>query len=489
MSRRRIRLTDVSLTDGQGAVWAGAMTTPMVGAVVQQLAAAQPDAIEVCSPDMLRQCVLRGEDPWQRIDVIRQRCPGMALRAVVSPLNEHGVRGADMISRDVAVQWLRELARRGVREVLLIDPLLDMRRLGPLLKQAAAIGITPIAALPLDEDSILGDATLCGQAAALAAAGAARVQLRDAAGLMTPGRLATLLPALRQVLAATPLDFHLGCQTALAPLVALEAVQMGIDGLDTALAPLANGASVVSFGTLVKSLRLLGFGEAVDGIHLPAIDAASDFLVAMAERHDFPAARPWAFSLAPYIHRLPGEVAALFMARLDALDRWNDLITFAEECARIRGELGRPPMLAPFARAIADQAWRHLQGGPRYVELIPGVRRIIQQCWGPTSGRVDAGLARRVGGLPASRPASLQDLRARFPGTRDAALVLAQVCGVPPRSLPGPASGEALVYAAQTPADALISGLARRAASFAQLNVSAPGFVAHLCGGQDSRHV
>jgi oxaloacetate decarboxylase alpha subunit len=54
--------------------------------------------------------------------------------------------------------------------------------------------------------------------------------LRDEAGLLTADRLATLLPALRAGLGDTPLDLHLRCQTALGPMVALEAVRSASTG-------------------------------------------------------------------------------------------------------------------------------------------------------------------------------------------------------------------------------------------------------------------
>lgn len=489
MIPKRIRFTDVSLTDGQSAVWAGAMTTPMAGAVVHRLAAARPAAMEVCSASTMRQSVLRGEDPWQRIDVIRQRCPQVALRAVVCRLTDHGRRGADLISHDVATQWLRELSQRGVGEVLFVDPLLNMKAVAPLMCEATTLGMLPIAALPFFEDADLTNEALCTQAAALAAGGAARVMLRDEAGVMTPDRLATLLPALRQRLGATPLDLHLRCQTALGPLVALEAIRLGVDGLDTAFAPLANGASVPALGTLAKSSHLLGLDEAVDGVCLPAVDAASRELATLADRHGFAAAKPWAFSLAPYIHQLPGAVAAEFMGRLQALNLGSKLAAFASECARIRGELGKPPMLSPFARPIAEQAWLHLQGLPRYAELRPGVRRLIQQIYGATSGEVDASLARRVGRLSSSRPLSMKDLRVRFPGNADSALVAAQICGVSPRWIPAPAATESLTYVAATPTEALIEGLMARASRFALLSVCGPDFAVRLRGGMEARHV
>jgi len=482
MSKAAVRYTDVSLTDGQSARWAGAMTTPMMLAVAARLAAARPAAIEVASPAMLQQCVARGEDPWQRIELLRDRCSGVALRAAVAMLTEHGRRGADVLSTDLATLWLRELAERGVAEVVLIDPLLNLERIAPLLKAAKALGLIAIAALPFNQESPHGDVDLRDEAAALARAGADRVMLRDEAGLLTADRLATLLPALRTGLRDTPLDLHLRCQTALGPLVALEAVRIGIDGLDTAFAPLANGASVPALGTLLKSQRLLGLGMPASEQELHAIREADRLLAELADRHGFEPAHAWVFDLAPYVHQLPGDVAAESKRRLAASGLAHQLHAFARECARIRSEVGAPPMLSPFARPIAEQALLHLQGTPRYAELRPGVRRALQQVHGAASVAVDPRLAQRVGALPDTPTRTLTALKAQFPEASDAALVTAQACGVAPSALPPRATADALRYEATTPAGALLAGLTARAARYAQLGVQGPGVSIQLQG-------
>ena len=480
MSEALQRYTDVSLTDGQSARWAGAMTTPMMLAVASRLAATGPASIEIASPATLQQCVARGEDPWQRIALLRQRFPGSALRAAVSLLTEHGRRGCDVVSTEVATLWLRELAQRGVSEILLIDPLLSLERIQPLLKEAGALGLTAIAALPFAEER--SDSELLEQAASLAAAGASRVMLRDEAGLLTADRLATLLPALRRGIGAAALDLHLRCQTALAPMVALEAIRIGIDGLDTAFAPLANGASVPALGTLLKSLRLLGIGKPVSEQRLHAIGETDRLLAEIADRHGFAPGRAWVFDLAPYAHQLPGDVAAQCMQQLSTLGLTHKLHVFANECARVRSEVGAPPMLAPFARAIAEQAMLHLQGMPRYAEIRPGVRRALQQAYGTTAGRVDAPLAKRVGTLPTTPAATVAALRTVWPEASDAALVIAQACGVAPEAQPVAAEAEALRYVSTTPAEALLAGLTARAARYAQLGVQGPGIAIQLAG-------
>jgi oxaloacetate decarboxylase alpha subunit len=480
MSQIKLRYTDVSLTDGQSARWDGAMTTPMMLAVATRLAAANPAAIEIASPATQQQCVARGKDPWQRIELLRERCPGVALRAAVALLTEHGKRGSAVISTEVAALWLRELARRGVSEIVLIDPLVAIERIAPVLKEAKALGLTVIATLPLTQESTLSDDDLRAQAAALARTGAARVMLRDEAGLLTADRLATLLPALREGLGATPLDLHVRCQTALGPMVALEAIRIGIDGIDTAFAPLANGASVPALGTLLKSLRMLTWGTPIDEQTLHAVREADRLLAELADRHGFAPAAAWVFDLAPYAHQLPREVAAQFMQRLAELGLAHKLHAFASECARVRNDIGAPPMLAPFARPIAEQALLHLQGAPRYAELRPGVRRTVQQIYGAMPGAVDTRLAQRVGAVPKTSAPSVASLRTMHPEANDAALVLAQTCGVAPDTVPAPASPEGLRYVPTTPADALLAGLTARAARYAQLGVQGPGVAIQL---------
>jgi oxaloacetate decarboxylase alpha subunit len=352
--------------------------------------------------------------------------------------------------------------------------------MSPVLQEARKLGLTAIAALPFVPQR--SDAELGAQAAALVKAGAARVMLRDEAGLLSVDRLITLLPALRAGLAATPLDLHLRCQTALGPMVAIEAVRLGIDGLDTAFAPLANGASVPALGTLLRSLSLLGLGKPASAQDMHAVGEADKLLAEIADRHGFEEARAWVFDLAPYLHQLPGDVAAQAMQRLSELGLAHKLHAFASECARVRSDIGAPPMLAPFARAIAEQALRHLQGGQRYAQIRPGVRRALQQVHGAATGAVDAPLARRVGALPKTPATPAAALKAKHADASAAALVLSQACGVAPAALPAPAPPDALRYVAATPADALLAGLTARAARYAQLEVRGPGVAIQLQG-------
>ncbi|HEX6017635.1 MAG TPA: hypothetical protein VFZ28_06020 [Burkholderiaceae bacterium] len=469
-----VRFTDASFSDGQAAVWGGALTTPMLLAAIGALAASGLAAVEVLSPAVIDGCIARGENPLQRVEAARVRCPDVPLRASVSLLTAHGRRGADVLGAGLLGPWLRALAAAGIREVVLIDALQEQHRMFDAVRDAIAAGLSAIAALPYVADPGLDDQTYAKRALALAGTGAQRVMLRDESGVLTPDRARTLLPALRSALGAVPLDLHTRCQTALGPWMAIEAVRLGVSGIDTALPAVANGASLPALPLLLRSLARAKL--VASPISQEALAAANTTLAAIADEEGFASSLPWVFDLSPYAHQLPGEVAAEFVARLRAQGQWARVHAFAAECAAVRADMGSPPMLAPFARAIAEQAFAHFEGEPRYQSLRPVLRRLLQGVYGTPPAPQHAALQRRVGRV-ASEPVAPPS---PAPGHDDPQSLLAQVAGVEARKLPGHASSSALRYAFVSPALALAQGLVQRAARYARLSASGAGVEIHL---------
>jgi oxaloacetate decarboxylase (Na+ extruding) subunit alpha len=453
---------DVSFTDAQTAAWGGAVCTAAMLAPMSSLGKARLAAIEVLNPAVLAQCVSRGENPLQRLDALRERAGGTPLRAAVNLLPDHG--RCDVMVGDVIKAWMQLLARHGVAEALIVDPLLNIARFAEALRFARDSGLVAIAALPYAEDATRDDAYYTDRAIELVAAGAKRVMLRDEAGLLDVDRIATLIPALRAALGSIPLDLHTRCHTGLGPQVALEAVRLKVDRIDAALACVANGASAPSLSLLLRSAARLGLA-----VRTPASDAAAEAqarLAAVGEQEAYAQSLPWAFELAPYIHQLPGEVAAESTAALRA--RRIDAHAYAHECEHIRRELGSPPMLQPFARAIARQALAHCSGEPRYATLEPMLRRMLQGVY-PELQAAREDLRQRVGISAGPRvPQTAPD---------DESALLALVAGIEPAAAP---PWRELQYEILTPEDALARGLLARWAAYAELSVTGPGIAVRL---------
>ncbi|MHA4849651.1 acetyl-CoA carboxylase biotin carboxylase subunit family protein [Rhodococcus sp. MSC1_016] len=474
MSNHQISFTDTSLTDGQSAVWAGAMDNRMLLAPANALSSSGLAAVEVLSPAVLDECLARNEHPLQRVELASRRYGSVPLRATVNLLTEHGCPGADVLGPTALDGWLTALAAAGLQQVVLLDPLLDLVRLKAALESATTAGLTGIAALPYTADDGVPDDTYAERAASLVAAGAARVMLRDESGVLTPDRAHTLLPALAEALGDTPLDLHTRCHTALGTVVALEAGRLGVRGIDTALPSVANGPSLPSLPSLIRVLRHDEHYQ-----DLPVLDAllsADAILAEIADQEGFPAATPWPFDLAAYVHQLPGAVAADVHRALRERGRWADLHQFAAECAVVRREMGSPPMVAPFARAIAEQAMCHFDGEQRYESLRPVLRRLLQGVYGTVTGDLRKDLQARVGSILSSEIVS--PMLGSGIGT-DEDVLLAWVAGVPVAGVPR-RDDEVTPYEPLTPYESLTRGLLERAGRYATLTVRAPGIHIHL---------
>ena len=455
-------LVDVSLSDGQTAAWGGAANSAMLLATMNSLGHARLGAIEVLSPAVIAQCISRDENPLQRVAALRERANGTPLRATVNLLPAHG--HLDVLAGEALDTWLRLLAKSGISEVVLIDPLLDLSRLGNAVQKAQVHGLTAIAALPYVDDPEHCDAYYSACAARLVLTGAQRIMLRDEAGLLHCDRLPGLLAALRSGVDGKPLDLHTRCHTGLGPQVALEAIRLGIDRLDAALPAVANGASVPSLALLIRSAALLELPlQAPDQDRIKEAQAQ---LAAVADQEGFAESPPWAFDLSPYEHQLPGEIAAESLQALRERGRLADLFEFSRECTRIRQELGNPPMLQPFAQAIARQALEHLDASPRFSTLQPALRRWLQGCYGPINTSL-LSVQQRIGAVVhPDRPANL-------PSSEEALAAL--VCGCP--ALP---PLQKLHYEVRTPEQALTHGLLQRWPDYSVLSVTGPGLSIHL---------
>ncbi|WP_406229947.1 hypothetical protein [Nocardia sp. NBC_01009] len=474
MSSHRLTFTDTSLTDGQTVVWSGALDNRMLLSPAGALSSSGLAAVEVLSPAVLDQCLARDEHPLQRVELACRNYGSIPLRATVNLLTGHGRPGADVLGPTTVYAWLSALATAGLQQVVLLDPLLDLARLKPALGSATTAGLTAIAALPYTADDGMSDEIYAQRAESLVAAGAARVMLRDESGVLTPDRAHTLLPALVSALGSTPLDLHTRCHTALGTVVALEAGRLGVSSIDTTLPSVANGASLPSLPSLIRVLQ-----HDQDFQDLPDLDSllsADTVLAEIADQEGFPAAAPWSFDLATYVHQLPGEVAADVRSALRERGRWADLHEFAAECAVVRREMGSPPMVAPFARAIAEQAMCHFDGEQRYESLRPVLRRLLQGVYGTADGDLRTDLQERVGLVlspEASSPAVEADL-----GT-DEEVLIAWVAGVTVATVPRRVNA-VRPYETLTPYESLARGLLDRAGRYATLSVHAPGVRIHL---------
>jgi oxaloacetate decarboxylase alpha subunit len=367
---------------------AGRMPTAAVLRLAGILDEAGFGLLEVSGGGVFDSAVRRGvESPWERIRAIHARTKtplGMALRGRL-------LVGSRPVDGDFVRRFVASAAESGIDVFRLHDSLNDVSNLRDAAEAIEAAGREFDAGLVYSPGKTGETHELVEQARKLPELGAARIVLNDPTGALQPHRAAELVTQLGE---ASSLPVGVYCQGAVgnALAAALEAARAGADLIGCAVYPVALALHRVSGEGLAQALTGLGLDCSVD---VETLWRASDIV----DEHigDEPVT-----PLAPRIaaraaeHSIPaGLVAALdvHLRAHAASDRIDDVL---EELARIRAEVGSPPLAAPIGQILASQALLNVLSASRYLTLTDELRALLDGRYGEPPGQVDPTVRRAV---------------------------------------------------------------------------------------------
>jgi oxaloacetate decarboxylase alpha subunit len=418
-----VGIVDTTLRDAHQCLWATRMTTAMMLPVASTMDRIGFDAIDLAGTIQFDVCVryLR-EDPWERVRLMRERVTETPLRSLVRSKN---LISFDMVPDDVVALWVERLVANGFRVVGAFDGLNDMDNVLFTTGRARALGVRTFGALAFSESPVHTDDLYVEKARRLVASGTVdAVMLKDAAGLLTPDRVRTLVPALKAAIGSTPLEVHSHCLTGLAPLVYLEAVRLGADLLHTSIAPLASGPAQPAVQHMLRNLAAAGARAELDEAGIAEVSA---HFARVAEAEGKPVGAPLDYDAFHYEHQVPGGMQSNLRFQLEQAGLPDRLDEVLHECVRVRNELGWPIMITPFAQLVGTQAVLNVVRGERYAVVPDEVKKYVLGWYGELPAPVDPDVLDRVvangsraieGGPRAPEPA-VQRLRAEHPRASD----------------------------------------------------------------------
>ena len=213
--QRTIRLIDVTLRDAHQCLWATRMTTAMMRELAPRLDRQEFEAIDLVGGAVFDVCVryLR-EDPWERMRTL-------ASWVKDTPLIIH-TRGQnsftfEFFADDVVELAAERFAANGMRYHTPYDALNDMRNLEIPIKAGKRHGLYVAGGLVFTHSPVHTDQYYVRKVKDLIKLGVDAVFLKDASGLLTPERVASLVPAVKKALGNRPLQIHTHCNSGWRP--------------------------------------------------------------------------------------------------------------------------------------------------------------------------------------------------------------------------------------------------------------------------------
>ena len=392
---RTVRLIDVTLRDAHQCLWATRMTTAMMKEVIPALDRAGFEAIDLVGGAVFDVCVrfLR-EDPWERMRILNSWVEKTPL---IIHTRGQSLFTFEFFADDVVELAAERFAANGMRYHTVYDALNDTRNLEIPIRAARKLGIYTVPGLVYSHSPVHTDAYYAQKARELVRIGIDAIFIKDASGLLTPERIATLIPAIRAVIGDLPLQLHSHCLSGLAPYAALQAVKHGVDVVHTATSTLANGASHPPTELFVKNCRRRNYSVDLD---LAAVEEAAERLAYIAEREDKPVGKPLEYDEFHFQHQVAGGMISNLRVQLESVGLDDRMEEILEEAARVRADLGYPIVVSPFAQYIVTQSVLNVmamdQGRERFSNVPDEVRLYVRGGYGEIAGKIDPNLYDRI---------------------------------------------------------------------------------------------
>ncbi len=414
-----IQLIDVSLRDGNQSLW-GAIScnTAQTLTIAPVMNRVGFRALDYCSSTAMGVAVRHHrENPWERIRLTRAAMPDTPLQFIGTGLRFISWEPAHPEFMQLVYDRLVE---SGIARFVALDPMHDADALlatSAAMRRAGAGEI--IVALTYTVSAVHDDAFYAGLVARLAPSpDVDRFYIKDPAGLLTPERARTLIPAIRAAMRGKPLELHSHCTIGLAPLTCMTAAELGIDVIQVACGAASNGTSLPDAQRIVANLRALGHRVDVDD---HALARVATHFSQLARAEGLPPGAPRQFDAAFLRHQLAGGAVTTLqrqLAELKLSDRFDEVM---EEVCRVRAELGYPIMVTPFPQIVYTQALYNLIGADRYANVSDQVIRYVLGSFGRPTAPVDADVQDRILSRPRARelrheppPLPPSELRKRF---------------------------------------------------------------------------
>ncbi|MBN1630578.1 MAG: pyruvate carboxylase subunit B [Thermoleophilia bacterium] len=396
-----IQFVDQTIRDAQQSLWGNTMRTEHILPIAETMDAVGYRAIATVGSQAFTVAVRNlGEDPWQRIRLLSGLLQVTPLRGSYQTAS---LSSFDLSTpRDIISLWIKRSVANGIRSFWICDYQENMERFRYFAQIAKAEGAEIVTSLmytssPLHTDEhwvaktrLIADSQDCID----------RIMISDESGIITPEHTRELVSIVQRNCEGIPLEFHGHCNSGLAPLCYLAAIQAGVTTVHTAVAPLANGTSLPATETVLKNMRRLGYESDLDEDALAKVSA---HFGQIAEKEGLPTGRPMEYDLFHFEHQVPGGMVTNFTRQLREIKMEHRLDEILEEAMRVRREYGYPVMATPYSQIVGVQAFENVVSGERYKHVTDESIKYLLGYYGEPAYPLDADLMDRVMSLPRTK--------------------------------------------------------------------------------------
>lgn len=346
------------------------------------------------------------EDPWERLRTLKKAMPNTPLQMLLRGQN---LLGYKHYADDVVEAFCKKSIENGIDVVRIFDALNDPRNVAAAAKYVKEYGGTCEIAFSYTTSPVHSIDYFVKLAEEMVKIGADVICIKDMANLLLPFDAYKLVKKLKENL-DVPIHLHTHNTSGTGDMTYLMAIQAGVDIVDCALSPLANGTSNPTTEALVATLQGTEYDTGLDLTKLS--EAAAHFRKVADKLKADGILDPKVLSVDTnaLLYQVPGGMLSNLISQLkqaNALDKYYDVLA---EVPRVRKDFGYPPLVTPSSQIVGTQAVFNILSGERYKVFPKESKAVLRGEYGRLPGEVNEEVRKKAIGddeVITCRPADL----------------------------------------------------------------------------------
>lgn len=306
------------------------------------------------------------EDPWERLRKLRSAMPKTRLQMLLRGQN---LLGYKHYADDVVDEFIEKSIKNGIDVIRVFDALNDPRNLMQSVKSIKKYGGICEAAISYTVSPVHNIEYFVKLAKLLEKMGADTICIKDMANLLLPYDAYKLVSELKRSV-SVPIHLHTHNTAGTGDMTNLMAAQAGVDIVDTALSPLANGTSQPATESLVATLQGTDRDTGLDLVKLNEAAAYFRTVADKLKKEGILDPKVLSVDTKALIYQVPGGMLSNLLNQLKQAKKEDKYDEVLAEVPIVRKDFGYPPLVTPTSQIVGTQAVMNVLAGERY-KMVP----------------------------------------------------------------------------------------------------------------------
>lgn len=407
MENKKLYITDTILRDAHQSQAATRMRIEDMLPALEKLDAAGYWSLECWGGATFDACMrFLGEDPWERLRTLKKHMPNTKLQMLLRGQN---ILGYKHYADDVVDMFVKKSIENGIDVIRIFDALNDTRNMEQAMKSCKKYGGICEAAMSYTVSPVHNEDYFVELAKTLEKMGADVICIKDMANLLLPYNAYSLVKKLKENI-SVPIHLHTHNTTGTGDMTYLMASQAGVDIVDCALSPFANGTSNPSTEALVATLQGTERDTGLDLAKLSDIAAHFRKVADRMKAEGILDPKVLNVDTKTLIYQVPGGMLSNLLSQLkqaNAEDKYYDVLA---EVPKVRKDFGYPPLVTPTSQIVGTQAVLNVLSGERYKMITKESKGLLRGEYGRLPAPVNEEVRKKAIGddkVITCRPADL----------------------------------------------------------------------------------